>query len=102
MSRINPVPNIDTYFLKIHSNTVLPLYLGLPKGLFLVGLPVNILKAILPSSIHIEVTMIKEKTWKLGGMQDFILDVGGLGSLNLKGQIIVSYLFLNISNNEVL
>ena len=49
--RINPIPRIDTYFSKVHSNIVLPSTLGLPKGLFPVGLPVKILKALLPSSI---------------------------------------------------
>ena len=37
MSRINPVPRIDTYLFKIHSNIILP--------------SVKILKALLPSSI---------------------------------------------------
>ena len=49
LSRVNPIPRIDTYFFKINSNIVLRL--GLPKGLFPVGLPVKILKALLPSSI---------------------------------------------------
>ena len=48
LSRINPIPHIDTYLFKIHSNIVLP---STPKGLFPVGLPVKILKALLPSSI---------------------------------------------------
>ena len=43
LSRINPIPRIDTYFFKIHSNIVLP---STPKhsyiGLFPIGLPVNI------------------------------------------------------------
>ena len=42
----------NTYLFKVHSNIVLPsLRLGLPKGLFPEGLPVQILKALLPSSI---------------------------------------------------
>ena len=45
LSRINPIPRIDTYLFKVHSNIVLP------KGLFPVGLPVKILKALLSSSI---------------------------------------------------
>ena len=47
MSRINPIPRIDDYLFKIHSNIVLYLRLVLPKCL----LPVKILKALLPSSI---------------------------------------------------
>jgi len=50
-NRINPIPRIDTYFFKVHCNIVLPSSLGPPKCLFPVGLPVKILKAILPSSI---------------------------------------------------
>ena len=38
-------------FFKIHSNIFLHLPLGLCKSLFPVGLPFNILKALLPSSI---------------------------------------------------
>ena len=40
-----------TYLFKVHSNIYLHLRRGLPKGLFPVGLPVKILKALLPSSI---------------------------------------------------
>ena len=43
LTQINPIPRIDTYFFKIHSNIVL----GLPKGLFPVDLAVKILKALL-------------------------------------------------------
>jgi hypothetical protein len=39
-SQINPIPRIDIYFFKVHSNIVLHLRLGLTKGLFPVGLPV--------------------------------------------------------------
>jgi len=41
LSRINTIPRIDTYLFKVHSNIVLPptVCLGLPKGLFPVGLP---------------------------------------------------------------
>ena len=48
------IPGIDTYFYKIH--LVLPshLRLGLPKGLFPVGVSVKILKALLPSPIQYE------------------------------------------------
>ena len=53
LSRINPIPRIDTYFCKVHCNIALTYMLGLPKGLFPVGLPVNILKTLLPSSILI-------------------------------------------------
>ena len=49
--RINPIPRIDTYLFEVHSNISSHLRLGLPKGLFPVGLPVNILKALLLSSI---------------------------------------------------
>ena len=54
----NPYPDpnqpnfrTDTCFFKIHSNIVSHLRLVLPKGLFPVGLPVKILKALLPPSI---------------------------------------------------
>ena len=50
LRRINPIPRIDTYFLKVHCNIVLHLRLGLPKGLFPAGLPVKILKELLPPS----------------------------------------------------
>ena len=42
LSQINPIPRIDTYYFKI---------LGFRKGLFPVGLSVNILKALVPSFI---------------------------------------------------
>ena len=45
-SRINPIPRIDTISLRSSH-----LSLGLPKGLFPVGIPVKILKVLLPSSI---------------------------------------------------
>ena len=41
----NPEPNqphSSTYFFKVHSNIVFPLRLGLPKGLFLVGILVPV------------------------------------------------------------
>ena len=47
-------PNSSYWYLcfKIHSNIVFPFtLLGLTKGLFLVGIPVKILKALLLSSI---------------------------------------------------
>ena len=51
--RINPIPRIDTCLFKIHYNMVLPFHLrlGLPKGLFPAGVPVKILKALLPISV---------------------------------------------------
>ena len=51
LSRINTIPRIDTYFFKINSNIIKHPRLGLPKGIFLVGVPVKILKALLPSFI---------------------------------------------------
>ena len=51
LSRINPIIRIDTYLFKVHSNIDLPSSLGLPNGLFPVGLPVKILKTLPPSSI---------------------------------------------------
>ena len=51
LSRINPTTRIDTYLFKFHSNIAFHLCLGLLKGLFPVGLPVKILKALLPFSI---------------------------------------------------
>ena len=49
LSRINPILGIDIYLksILIFSH----LRLGLTKGFFPVGLPVKILKALLPSSI---------------------------------------------------
>ena len=47
----NPIPRIDTYFYKIHSNIVFHHRLGLPKCLFPIGLHVTILKALLQSYI---------------------------------------------------
>ena len=44
-------PNSSSYFFKIHSNIVHTSTLGLPKGLFPVGVPVKILKALLSFSI---------------------------------------------------
>ena len=55
LSRNNPIPSIDS--LPISSKTILRvilslhLRLSLPKGLYPVGLPVKILKELLPSSI---------------------------------------------------
>ena len=37
LRRMIPIPRINTYFFKIHSNIVLPSGLGLPQGLFPVG-----------------------------------------------------------------
>ena len=51
LSRISPIPRIDTYFLRYILILSPHLRIGLPKGLFPVGVPVNILKALLPSSI---------------------------------------------------
>ena len=51
MNRINPIPRIDTYLFKIHSNTDSHLHLGLPEVLFPVDLPVNILNVFKFSSI---------------------------------------------------
>ena len=42
---MNPITRTVTYFFKVHSNIVLR------KGLFPVGVAVNILKAFLPFSI---------------------------------------------------
>ena len=52
-SRINPVSRIDIYFLRSVLIFSSDLRLGFSKGLFPagLGLPVNILKALLPSSI---------------------------------------------------
>ena len=51
LNRINPISRIDTYFLRPILILSSHLRLGLPKGLFPVGLPVKILKAFLTSSI---------------------------------------------------
>ena len=47
LSHINPIPHFKINFFKVHSNV---LRLGPPKRLFSVGLPVKILKALLPFS----------------------------------------------------
>jgi hypothetical protein len=47
----NPIPRIDTHFIKIHSNIVLP---STPRPSYksrFVGEPINIYKALEPSSI---------------------------------------------------
>ena len=49
LRQINSIPRIVTYFLNIHFNIFHPSCL--PKSLFPVGLPVKILKALIPSSI---------------------------------------------------
>ena len=46
-----PIPRINTYFLKIHSNIFHPSRLGHPEGFIPVILPVKTLKPLLPSSI---------------------------------------------------
>ena len=51
LSRINQIRRIDTYFFKVHSNSVLPSTPRPSKRLFSVGLPDQILKALLPSCI---------------------------------------------------
>ena len=51
LSRINPIPRTDNYLFKVHSNIVLPSTPRPLKCLFPVGLPVKMLKALLPSSI---------------------------------------------------
>ena len=38
LSRINPIPPINSYLIKIHSNIVPHLRLGLRKGIFIAGL----------------------------------------------------------------
>ena len=48
---MNPIPRTDTYFFKIHCKLSFHQCLRLPKGLFPAGLPVKILKALLPFSI---------------------------------------------------
>ena len=47
----NPIPRIDNKFFEIYCNIVLPYMPRLSKRSFPVGLPVKILKALLPSSI---------------------------------------------------
>ena len=51
LSQMNPIPRIDTYFFKVHPNIASHLRLGLPKGLFPAGVPVNILEALLSFSV---------------------------------------------------
>ena len=47
----HPITRIDAYYFKIHSNIVLQSTPGIPKGLFPAGVPVTVLKALLPSFI---------------------------------------------------
>ena len=51
LSQINPILRTDNDFIKIHSTLSSHLHLGLPEGLFPAGVPVKMLKALLPSSI---------------------------------------------------
>ena len=51
LSRINPIPRIYTNLFKVHSNIAILSTLDLYKGLFPVGLPIKILKTLLPYSI---------------------------------------------------
>ena len=70
LNPLNPIPRIDTYFFKIHSNIVLPPTSRLSKAL---GLSVKVLKVLLPSSIlakwpvHLNlldlITLTKLDTW---------------------------------------
>ena len=53
LNSIKPIPRIDTYFLRYILTLPSQLRLVLPKGLFPVGVPVKMLKALLPSSIMI-------------------------------------------------
>jgi hypothetical protein len=46
LSKINPIPRIDAYFFKVHSNNDPT---STPRPLFPVDLPVQILKALTPS-----------------------------------------------------
>ena len=59
LRRINPIPRIDTYFFKIHSNIVLP---STPwpflTSLSWSGVPVKMLKALLPSSIPAHLSLL--------------------------------------------
>jgi hypothetical protein len=43
LSHITPIPTIPFFFSKIYFNSVHPLHLGLPSGLFPSGFPTNIL-----------------------------------------------------------
>ena len=45
---MNPISRIDTYFIKVHFNVVLP---STPELPFPLGSPAKIVKALLPSSI---------------------------------------------------
>ena len=51
LSQINPIPRIDTYFLRSILILSSHLRLGYSNRLFPVGLPDKLLKALLPSSI---------------------------------------------------
>ena len=51
LNQINSIRRIDTYFFKIHCNIAHLSTPRLPQGLYPLGLPVKILKVLLPSSI---------------------------------------------------
>ena len=68
----HPIPRNDTYFFNVHSNIVLP---STFKGLFAVGLPVNILKSLSssilatwsahPNLLHLTILTILGERFKL-------------------------------------
>jgi hypothetical protein len=51
LKQINSIRRIDTYFFKTYFVLFSHLRLALPKGLFFVNVPLNILKGILPAYI---------------------------------------------------
>ena len=51
LSRINPIPRIEAYLFKVHSNIVLPSTPRPPQRSLSCSLPVNILRELLPPSI---------------------------------------------------
>ena len=67
LSRINPIPRIDTYFFKIHSNTVLPLCLELPKSLFPVSVSLKFSKHnyLLPFCLYDLPLLSKSPMWSM-------------------------------------
>ena len=60
LSLVNPIPRIDTHFFKLYFKLSSHLHLGLPIGLFPVGLPVKILQFYY-AKMYIETRIIEFK-----------------------------------------
>ena len=78
LSRINPIPRIDTYFFKINSNIVLSSPPRLSWRQLSCSLPINILKAFLHSSIlatwpaHLKHSNVAVRSVRPGGFYELM------------------------------